>query len=980
MNKTQNLNLGKPLVNEKYDVTVFNKNADLIDTAVKTLQDKTQNATLTNTGIVHLTDSIESEDTSSAATPNSVKKVNDKAEALKNSKVDKVNGKGLSTNDFNNDLKSNYDAAFQHSVSSHARIDATLTAPSSVNGNMKINGLETKVYTHPETHSASIITQDPTHRFVTDTEKAVYSDKYTKSEIDTEVTNLQNNIENETARAKSAEQSINDKISNVNNTSDINKPVSTAQQAAIDLAYQNSNAYTDQKIADLIGGASSTMDTLKEIEEAMESSSSVVSALEEAVGKKANQTELDGHISNEAIHVTTTDKDNWNDANDKKHVHENKSVLDGITSTLITSWNNAVKHISDTIKHITSDERNLWNTVSDKVDKVSGKGLSTNDLTDTLKNNYDLAYDHSQASHAPSNAQANVIETIKVNGTALTPSSKAVDITVPTKVSDFANDSGYITSDGTAKTISDILPISKGGTGTSNGTDAANTLINSLEIDTDTEIPTDTEYYISGKTTTYNRRPMSMLWNYIKSKLSTVATTGSYNDLSNTPTLGDGKITITQNGITKGSFTTNQSINATIELTDSNLEYDVVSTSANGLAPKLSGNTSTFLRGDGTYATIPTTSVPSANASTAGITKLYSSLGTATDGTVTQKVINDNIEALKKSVSDGKTLVANAITDKGVATATDASFDVMADNISQIETGTSGITEEEYVYEVAKRLHIKVKAGREKTSYNERQIGAQTILVYVDGSKISNITFSAIADRYTQNCRIYYSSEDYNESWEDDLIYFNTNLTQEFTMKTHTCYEEGIQHNESIFYISFNGSGSFFSIYPKSITMSSGNTYTFTSGQSYVDHFVEGIKFGSGLTGNYYYCSSLDGGGYRDAMKKMLCSMTFEGWTCGGYSTSTYKIPFHYANDVKSITYKIVVSKIVIEGLTIYSKTNECLWASDGDYIDTSTTKTITVDYSSYTEQYEILTISSIADDAPYQKYTITITDVQFRN
>ena len=43
-----------------------------------------------------------------------------------------------------------------------------------------------------------------------------------------------------------------------------------------------------------------------------------------------------------------------------------------------------------------------------------------------------VAYDHSQTAHAPSNAQANVIETIKVNGTALTPSSKAVNITVPT--------------------------------------------------------------------------------------------------------------------------------------------------------------------------------------------------------------------------------------------------------------------------------------------------------------------------------------------------------------------------------------------------------------------------------------------------------------------------------------------------------------------------------------------------------------------
>lgn len=39
-------------------------------------------------------------------------------------------------------------------------------------------------------------------------------------------------------------------------------------------------------------------------------------------------------------------------------------------------------------------------------------------------------------SYAPVNAQANVIETIKVNGTALTPSSKAVNITVPSAVTE----------------------------------------------------------------------------------------------------------------------------------------------------------------------------------------------------------------------------------------------------------------------------------------------------------------------------------------------------------------------------------------------------------------------------------------------------------------------------------------------------------------------------------------------------------------
>ena len=52
-------------------------------------------------------------------------------------------------------------------------------------------------------------------------------------------------------------------------------------------------------------------------------------------------------------------------------------------------------------------------------------------------------------------------------------------------------------------------------------------------------------------------------------ELATVATTGSYNDLSNKPTIptvNDATITITQGGTTKGSFTLNQSSNATISL------------------------------------------------------------------------------------------------------------------------------------------------------------------------------------------------------------------------------------------------------------------------------------------------------------------------------------------------------------------------------------------------------------------------------
>jgi len=58
---------------------------------------------------------------------------------------------------------------------------------------------------------------------------------------------------------------------------------------------------------------------------------------------------------------------------------------------------------------------------------------------------------------------------------------------------------------------------------------------------------------------------------------------------------------------------------------------------------------------------------------------------TSVDSEVTN--LQEDMVELKNSVSDGKALVASAITDKGVATASDATFSVMASNIRNIPTG-----------------------------------------------------------------------------------------------------------------------------------------------------------------------------------------------------------------------------------------------------------------------------------------------------
>ena len=81
---------------------------------------------------------------------------------------------------------------------------------------------------------------------------------------------------------------------------------------------------------------------------------------------KATQT-LDGLMSKE-------DKTNYDDANSKKHTHSNKSVLDGITSALVTTWNTVTNKLDKT-----GDASNTTNTItaaSTRANLTTGEKLS----------------------------------------------------------------------------------------------------------------------------------------------------------------------------------------------------------------------------------------------------------------------------------------------------------------------------------------------------------------------------------------------------------------------------------------------------------------------------------------------------------------------------------------------------------------------------------------------------------------------------
>jgi hypothetical protein len=149
----------------------------------------------------------------------------------------------------------------------------------------------------------------------------------------------------------------------------------------------------------------------------------------------------------------------------------------------------------------------------------------------------------------------NATLTIQKNGTkvktftANASSNVTANITVPTKTSDITNDSWYIT-----KSVSDLTnytPTTWLATVATSG--SYTDLSNKPTIPTKTSQLTNDSSFVSS------------------SSLATVATSWSYNDLSNKPTIptvNNSTITFTQNWTSKGDITLNQSSNETIALTD----------------------------------------------------------------------------------------------------------------------------------------------------------------------------------------------------------------------------------------------------------------------------------------------------------------------------------------------------------------------------------------------------------------------------
>ena len=166
------------------------------------------------------------------------------------------------------------------------------------------------------------------------------------------------------------------------------------------------------------------------------------------------------------------------------------------------------------------------------------------------------------------------------------PTNETINITVPTQTSELTNNSGFITNTvnnltnyylkSETYTKTEVQNLISGITGITievvsvlpaSGENGVIYLVPKEGVSPDIYneyiwVETDEDFELIGNTEID-------LTDYVQfTDLATVATSGNYNDLSNKPTIptvGNGTITFTQGGVTKGTITTNQSGDTTID-------------------------------------------------------------------------------------------------------------------------------------------------------------------------------------------------------------------------------------------------------------------------------------------------------------------------------------------------------------------------------------------------------------------------------
>lgn len=125
--------------------------------------------------------------------------------------------------------------------------------------------------------------------------------------------------DNAAVRIQSLETSVYELQNKVYTAADVGADQEGSAAAALteardytDTMYQQATGYADTKLAEVVGGAPEAMDTLYELSEAISDNTEIMDALEEAIGSKASDVDLQAHKSNASMHITAEEREKWN--------------------------------------------------------------------------------------------------------------------------------------------------------------------------------------------------------------------------------------------------------------------------------------------------------------------------------------------------------------------------------------------------------------------------------------------------------------------------------------------------------------------------------------------------------------------------------------------------------------------------------------------------------------------------------------------
>lgn len=152
---------------------------------------------------------------------------------------------------------------------------------------------------------------------------------------------------------------------------------------------------------------------------------------------------------------------NWNSAYSKSHSHDNKTVLDGITSALVGNWNSAYTWVHGVTQSDTDDVINKWSEIIDFLDGIK----SSTDLNAIIDGINTTITDHTKRTDNPHSVTKAQVGLGNVENTALSTWSGTSNVTKVGTISSGTWQGTPIANDYLANSSVTIagLPLSLGG-------------------------------------------------------------------------------------------------------------------------------------------------------------------------------------------------------------------------------------------------------------------------------------------------------------------------------------------------------------------------------------------------------------------------------------------------------------------------------------------------------------------------------------